>query len=258
MHNKKSKASVLVVTLMVLGILLITGLSISLVSVQERKASLSSNTSSLAYQSANSGIEAVMSAISTAPNSNASVSSLSFPAQSNVSCSGGTISGPNFQVALMGSDGSVIACNDGSKKISDVVNIKSTGTGSNQDQRAIQAAVAATPSIETVSFWANGSDHGGGGNNIDCNWYAVSTKAHWSNGSTTFDSNVFCSLTGIDSDDPEPESSATQAQVCASHNDGLNTAQCQIRYNQASGQWEYGAPIGSNWRGCGFTCFRFK
>ena len=144
MSIKKSKASVLVVTLMVLGIVLVTALSISLVSIQERKASMGSNKSNAAFQTANTGIEKVMDVII----SNRSDSSKTL---ASIGCFGGKIIGADYVVELKKDNGSgdevIVDCN--ADKLSDIIAIKSIGTGSGQ-QRAIEAAVASVNWIDAT------------------------------------------------------------------------------------------------------------
>ena len=145
MQTKNPKASVLVVTMMIMGIILISALSISLVSIQERKASISSNKSSQAYQIADSGIEAVMDKLVSA-NGSDKVSTL-YTAAGVVRCD--VVSGliqntaTGYSVELKDASEAKIACDDNAKTISEVAHIKSVGTASGQAQRSIEAAVAA-------------------------------------------------------------------------------------------------------------------
>lgn len=60
---RKFKASVLVVTLIVLGIILVTALSVSLTSMKNKAASMGESKTTVAFQNAQSGIELVMAAI---------------------------------------------------------------------------------------------------------------------------------------------------------------------------------------------------
>ncbi|MDO8240727.1 MAG: fibrobacter succinogenes major paralogous domain-containing protein [Candidatus Moranbacteria bacterium] len=136
---KNFKASILIVTMMILGIVLTSSLSIAIVSLKERKASLGSNKSNQAYQTADTGIEKLMDAILT----NRTVSTktgndLGLP------CSGGKVTGAGFVVELKKDDPAnpgneiVAVCTDTLDKI---VAIKSVGTGSDM-QRSIETAVA--------------------------------------------------------------------------------------------------------------------
>lgn len=63
MQKKKYKASALIVSILVLGLILGIALSIVLSSLHEMKASSGASKSSLAYQSADEGVEAVMNDI---------------------------------------------------------------------------------------------------------------------------------------------------------------------------------------------------
>jgi hypothetical protein len=138
MQTKKPKASILVVTMMIMGIILISALSISLVSIQERKASLGSNKSSQAYQIADTGIENVMNAIITTR-----ANSIKTGADIG-SCSDGKITGAGYVVELKIADGTgnAITADCTTDKLSDIIAIKSVGTASGQAQRSIEAAVA--------------------------------------------------------------------------------------------------------------------
>jgi hypothetical protein len=133
---KKHKASVLGATLVILGIILVSALSFSLVSIQERKASLGENKSNQAFQTANTGSELVLQDIK--GNFGNSVDSLS-----NCDSSSGLIinSSAGYRVQLQDSDGNQINCNDSSKRVASVKSIKSVGVAGN-NQRAIEVAVA--------------------------------------------------------------------------------------------------------------------
>ncbi len=131
----KLKASALVVTMLILGIILITALSISLVSVKERKASLGSNNSDQAFNTAQSGVESVLQQIKT--NSSGTLADIF---NSTNDCPG-TISSGGYSVKLMDSSGNIVSgC---STPVSQIANLKSVGTYG-QDQRAIEVAVAST------------------------------------------------------------------------------------------------------------------
>lgn len=137
---KKLKASILGSTLVIMGIVLVTALSISAVSVRNKKASLNSSKSNQAYQVADSGIEAVMDKILN--------NRLAGKTASDVwgaSCNGGKISDvtAGYAVDLKIYDGNgdekQATCSD---RLDKIVAIKSVGTAG-QSQRAIEAAVAA-------------------------------------------------------------------------------------------------------------------
>ena len=129
-YKGRLKASALVVTMMILGIILITALSISLVSLRERKASLGSNDSNQAFYTAQSGVESVLQQI--ANNSTGTVSNI------DSDCSG-TISSSGYSVKLLDSSGNVVSgC---STPVSNIAKLKSVGT-EGQYQRAIEVAVA--------------------------------------------------------------------------------------------------------------------
>lgn len=62
-QKRKYKASALVITLSVLGLMMVASLSLALVSVQERKGSMGASKSTAAFQVADSGVESVLQAI---------------------------------------------------------------------------------------------------------------------------------------------------------------------------------------------------
>src|SRR3989337_2715916 len=60
---KKPKASVLAVSLVVMGVMILIALGISFSSLQSRKSSIGSSKSNVAFQNADSGVEVVMQRI---------------------------------------------------------------------------------------------------------------------------------------------------------------------------------------------------
>jgi len=168
---KKHKASILGATLIILGAMLAITLSASVVSVQERKASIGANKSSLAYQEAESGIENVMQRIkANRVDPSATVAAIDMDGD----CDDGIISLPGkYKVELKPTDiNAVIDCNT---PLSTIEKIKSVGF-SGQNSRAIEVELAGSCSSgDTTSgligYWpfdeVNGSetpDSGSGGN----------------------------------------------------------------------------------------------
>lgn len=148
MQNRKYKASVLAVTLIVMGIVLATALTISAVSVRERKGSIGEGKSSQAYQIADMGVEHILK-ILIAENEatpDKKISDIVF--DGCASCNGGLIvcSDDNYEVQLKKEDPTdpdkttEAECND---SVSEIVRIKSVGTVPGQSQRAVEAAVPA-------------------------------------------------------------------------------------------------------------------
>jgi hypothetical protein len=135
----KLKASALVVTMMILGIVLVSTLSIALVAVQERKASIGSDSSNQAYYKAEDGVEITMKAIT--QGELGSVNQIDGYLD-NVTCDadGLLVGTGGFKVELKDSNEAKIACNT-TTSIASVRSLKSVGTvGGNQ--RAVQVAVA--------------------------------------------------------------------------------------------------------------------
>lgn len=143
MSKQKYKASALVITLSVLGLILMASLSLALVSVQERKGSIGASKSTAAFQIADSGVESVLQAIK--KNSAGKVRDL-VDGISGANCSDGVIAyGTNdngYRLELFAGNNPV-SCSDNSAFVASVSSIKSTGTY-NGEQRFIEAAVAGT------------------------------------------------------------------------------------------------------------------
>ena len=146
---KKRKASALIVTMMILGIILIVGLSMALVSVRERRASIGEGRSNLTYQYAETGVEKVMAAVvSTEKNGGTKTGHISWE-NFGLECFSGnkklrSSSAPYlFEAELQDENGDNMQCKGGNA-ILDIKFIKSIGLGSSQE-RAIQAAVSHGP-----------------------------------------------------------------------------------------------------------------
>ncbi|MFZ5982652.1 MAG: hypothetical protein ACOYS2_03745, partial [Patescibacteria group bacterium] len=60
MQNKYQKGSAILITLMILGVVLVTALSVALVTIQEMKGSRGAAKTTATYQTADEGVEAVM------------------------------------------------------------------------------------------------------------------------------------------------------------------------------------------------------
>lgn len=137
--GKKNRGSALVVTLFVLAIILISALSITLVALKERKASIGSSGSNRAYQSSDEGIEKVMQAITRG--NYATVGDMITGAGFNCSMSG-TITGTGYEVGLLDIANAQIACSNSSTAlVSSIVRIKSIGISSGT-KRAMEALVS--------------------------------------------------------------------------------------------------------------------
>jgi hypothetical protein len=137
--TKKGKASALAVTVIILGLVLSIGLSVSLVSILNKKASISSNKSNLAYSRADSGIEDFLYKIR-----NAGAGDTIQDIDSN--CSSGVISSSDgYKVEFKDEDDNFItSC---ATEVVDIDTIKSTGIAEN-NQRSIEMVVAASGACE--------------------------------------------------------------------------------------------------------------
>jgi hypothetical protein len=138
---KTKKGSILAVSLIILSAMLVTALSMSLVSVKNRKNTISSGKSNRAFQTADAGIELVMADIEKGDHVNGKVNEI-VGNITGANCNDGIINGIDFSIELFGEDGEAIDCNSGDVDISDIARIKSVGRGESET-RAIEAAVAA-------------------------------------------------------------------------------------------------------------------
>lgn len=145
LQNRKNKGSALVVALFILAIILISALSITLVAVKERKASIGSAGSNKAYQASETGIESVMQLIMKGNHEyiNSGTNSLfSSLASISASCnSSHIIEGAGYKVQFLDKDSNPIDCDDISLPVSDIIKIKSVGESSNS-KRAVEALVS--------------------------------------------------------------------------------------------------------------------
>lgn len=134
--HKKNKGSTLVVTLFLLAIILISALSIALVAIKERKASIGSSEANKAYQSAETGVENVMQAIIKGkyPTVKAMWNGESY------TCSSGIIVGTGYTVELLDDTDSQIDCMK-DISIATIAKIKAVGSYKNST-RAISAPVS--------------------------------------------------------------------------------------------------------------------
>ena len=139
---RKFKASILVVSLMVMGIILVTALGIAVVSVTQRNSSIGSNKSIQAYQLAESGSEYMLQKIR--DNSGKQISAID-----NIDgiCDGVYHSANGYTVTLEDQTGAAIT--DCTRSVADIVNIKSIGSNRGE-QRAIEAAVASSSTFKKI------------------------------------------------------------------------------------------------------------
>ena len=180
---KTTKGSSLIVTLLVLSAVLISTLSIALITVRDRKASIGSVNSNRAYQLADEGIEKVMQVITHGNNNY-----INKTGENNLTddlnmidafCDSATglirDNGEGYSVELFDrSDPRVkINCDDSSRPVLDIDIIKSVGYNKNTS-RAISAPVSFLEK-GLIAYWRLNEDSGeeaaydwtrGGGENI--------------------------------------------------------------------------------------------
>ena len=140
--ENKYKGSSLVVSSVILIMILTIAISMGVVSLKERRASIGESKTNLAIQNAQSGVEAVLEEIKSL--GSGALASQIRPA--GTSCSGGKIkktSSPSYEVELLDSDDHRVNCYS-SQSITNIVKIKSIGQGSD-GQRAIEAGVGEIP-----------------------------------------------------------------------------------------------------------------
>lgn len=148
MLKEKNKASVLIVTIIILGLILVSVLSMTLVSFRNRKASMGDVRSQQAFQNAEAGVESVLRAIIKNPTKK--ISELTdFNCSSIAGIDNATLreTGANANLSYIAelkkfgydsaNSATYVKCDD---LASNIVYVKATGSGFGQ-QRAIEAAV---------------------------------------------------------------------------------------------------------------------
>lgn len=182
---RKFKASVLVVTLIVLGIILVTALSVSLTSIKQKTASMGESKTGVAFQNAQSGIELAMDAILEKTKITGDPILYTADDLSGFSCTSPDppgyakltpISGGGFTVELEKSESTDPT--DCTINVMDIATIKSVGSDAGQ-KRAIEAVVASTngPDWQT-STWEYITN---GDNYKDWSYTSVATPWYPSN-----------------------------------------------------------------------------
>jgi hypothetical protein len=155
------KGSVLVISLIIFGIIVVTALSVALTTVRQMKTSIQSSKTNIAYQNADEGVDRVMTVI--LRGSKTTIASGTVPISTYLGgsavtgatcCSSGTYTGKivsgascsptntDFFVELYDASGSPVLCDDTISDISTIAKLKSfgndTGTGT---QRIVEANV---------------------------------------------------------------------------------------------------------------------
>lgn len=176
---RKFKASILVVSLMVMGFILVTALGIAVVSVTQRNSSIGSNKSTQAYQMAENGSEYILQKIRS--NFTGKVSAI----DTDGICDGVYHSANGYTVTLEDQTGATIT--DCTRSVADIVNIKSIGSNRGE-QRAIEAAVASFPTFKKIcsavnvypnnvsptDTWRDSIPVSDDWTNVNCQKYAIS------------------------------------------------------------------------------------
>lgn len=135
MQNKYQKGSAILITLMILGVVLVTALSVALVTIQEMKGSRGAAKTTATYQTADEGVEAVMYDI---------IKGDRKTSDKLLNCQNdGTVgsSSLGYRVILMDKDDNIIHCKNDRAPISDIKRIKSVGTFGNESQRSVDASI---------------------------------------------------------------------------------------------------------------------
>ena len=144
--QKSYKSSVLVVSLILMGIIVASALSVAFVTVKERKGSIGVSRSSTAYQMADTGIENILQAILKTSPAPADTSYINGCDKTAGSLTLGYITMTNsagsYKVELKDENDVMIPCNS-AVPLANVKKIKSTGI-SGQNSRAVQVSVSPT------------------------------------------------------------------------------------------------------------------
>ena len=138
--RKQEKCSALVITLLILGVILTIGMSISAISLKERKASIGSNQAVISYEAADNGVEEVLNEIFQ-EHPGGTVSQI-------IDCDNSSglikenVANPTYEVELMDLNGDKINCSSGSTTlISAIKSIKSVGISSGKSKRAVEVPI---------------------------------------------------------------------------------------------------------------------
>ena len=137
--KKSSKASALIISLLILSIMLLVGLSVSITTVKEQKSAMESEKSSIAYQIAESGVEFTMQRLL----DNSGLQIRNIPGFGECLNGGFTRNegGGQNVIEFLEDDGDDVSC---SRPASEVQVIKSSGSFRNVT-RAIHAPVVFLP-----------------------------------------------------------------------------------------------------------------
>lgn len=167
-NNKKIKGSVLVVTLVIFGVIIVTSLSVTFAMLRQLKTSMLSSKTNIAFQNADEGIDRVMTVIlkgaKTVDSSGnvtvGSVSDLLTGAGSGIVCTAGapkrfrrTASGVvEYTVEMLDSDGNNVSCeSSNSADITVVTQLKAVGNdNATGTQRVVGANI--TQKSKNVRF----------------------------------------------------------------------------------------------------------
>lgn len=170
------KGSVLVFSLIILAFMLVSALSVAMISVTEKRASLATDKSSRSFQVADTGVETILQKIYKGGFDSAPLSALG-------SCSSGDISDASagYVVSFYKSDGTKMTDCTSTSWRNDVARIKSEGTAGNT-KRAVEVAIAATGDYQLSCV--------GGAGNLQCcrintNTGAVTCQVNPGSGSWT-------------------------------------------------------------------------
>lgn len=166
-YKKNKKGSVLVVTLILFGIIVITSLSVALSTLRQTKTSMQSSKTNIAYQNADEGIDKVMTALLKGKKSYNVVSKkIQINGVLNSGCVGGKITnGSEYAVELFDSSGNPVDCGS-AEDIKIISQLKSTGNDNSLGtQRIVEANVPQKDS--NIKFLLHADTTSGGSDFID-------------------------------------------------------------------------------------------
>lgn len=151
MRKKQKKGSALVITLLILGVILTIGMSISAVSLKERKSSIGSNRAVISYEAADNGAEEVLNEIIKEHDDPDDIVDDICSGSADCVCDNDGVGtdgnlkddlGTAYEVELRDSVKDKIHCEiDKAKPVSSISSIKSVGISSGQSKRAVEVPI---------------------------------------------------------------------------------------------------------------------
>ncbi|MEK7598197.1 MAG: LamG-like jellyroll fold domain-containing protein [Patescibacteria group bacterium] len=179
--RKNPKASALAVTLIIMGIIIASALSVAFVALKERRGSIGASKSSAAYQMAETGIEQVLYEVLKKTPPPADTSKLDNCQDELASMPGYIVvnnSLGSYKLELKDKDENKIECYSAAP-IADVRKIKATGIVG-QNSRAIQVSLEEACSADRpIGYWELNNNGNDSNTNIPVNNATINGAAAW-------------------------------------------------------------------------------